>query len=214
MRSGNRRLWAGLLTFSLILLATGVASATTFMKQATIVDLLAQSELIIHGKVKNITDGIDAKGLPYTEVTIHVTETLKGQASGDYTFRQFGLLKPRKMANGLTNLMVAPAAFATYKKGEETILFLYKAAAKSGFRTTSGLGHGKFNVSVGGAVNQFNNNGLFQNVDTDSTLLDDTEQRVMATREGAVNQQGFVSLVKHAVNGKWVENGRMKNAHK
>ncbi len=214
MRSGSDRLRFGLWTLCLILLASCFAGATTFKKQANIVDLLGQSQLILHGTVKNITDGLDSHGLPYTEVTIHVSEALKGQASGDYTFRQFGLLKPRSMGNGLTNLMVTPAAFATYTKGEEAILFLYKPAARTGLRTTTGLGQGKFNISVAGAVNQFNNAGLFEGVVMDQSLLSDAQKRVMATKSGAVNAQGFVSLVKQAVNGKWVENGRMKNAKK
>jgi hypothetical protein len=214
MRSGSGRLRVGLWTLCLMLFVAGAANATTFKKQANIVDLLGQSELILHGTVKNITDGIDSKGLPYTEVTIHVSEAIKGQSGTEYTFRQFGLLKPRSMGNGLTNLMVTPAAFANYTKGEETLLFLYKQAGRTGFRTTTGLGQGKFNISVAGAVNQFNNAGLFNGVVTDQTLLGTTEKRVMATKTGAVNAQGFVSLVKQAVNGKWVENGRMKNAKK
>ncbi len=214
MRSGTGRLRVGVWTLCLLVLATSVATATTFKKQATLVDLLGQSELILQGTVKSVTDGIDAHGLPYTEVTIHVTDAIKGKVGADYTFRQFGLLKPRSMGNGLTNLMVTPAAFATYKKGEETILFLYKPAARTGLRTTSGLGQGKFNISVGNAVNQFNNADLFKDVVMDQSLLTDAQKRVMATKSGAMNAQGFISLVKQAVNGKWVESGRMKNAKK
>jgi len=196
----------------LMMFAAVTANATSFKKQATVVDLLSQSELIIHGTVKSVTDGIDARGIPYTEITIHVSEAIKGQASGDYTFRQFGLLKPRKMADGCTNLMVTPAAWATYSTGEETILFLYKAAAWTGLRTTTALGQGKFKVKMGGAANHINNAGLFDGVQVDQTLLGDTEKRLMATKTGAVNSQGFVSLLKQAVNGKWVEKGQMKNA--
>lgn len=215
MRLGSGRLRVGLwTTICLMLFATCFANATTFKKKANIVDLVGQSEFILHGTVKSVTDGIDTRGLPYTEVTIRVAEAIKGQSSGDYTFRQFGLLKPRKMGNGMTNLMVTPAAFANYKKGEETILFLYKEASRTGFRTTTGLGQGKFNVSLAGATNQFNNAGLFDGVVMDQSLLGATERRVMATKTGAVNAQGFLSLVKQAVHGQWVENGRMKNAKK
>jgi hypothetical protein len=206
--------WTKTWALLLIMFAGATANATTFKKQATIVDLVGSSELIIHGTVKNVVDGIDARGIPYTEVTIRISETIKGQASGDYKFRQFGLLKPRKMADGRTNLMVTPAAWATYSMGEETILFLYKTAAWTGLRTTTALGQGKFHVSMGNASNQINNAGLFDGVQMDQTLLGDTEKRVMATKTGAVNSQGFVSLVKQAVNGKWVEKGKMKNAKK
>src|SRR5689334_10541099 len=114
-------LWCLLLTMS----ALTSANATTIKRQASIVNLLRNSELIIHGRVTNVTDGIDQRGIPYTQVTIRVAESIKGLVSGDYTFRQFGLLKPRKIGNGLTNLMVTPAAWATFTKGEDTILFLH-----------------------------------------------------------------------------------------
>lgn len=213
MRSGSGSR-VGRWTLCTFLLATCFVNATTFKKQANVVDLIGQSELILHGTVKNVTDGIDSRGLPYTEITIHVSEALKGQSAGDYTFRQFGLLKPRSMGNGLANVMVTPAGFATYKKGEVTVLFLYKQASKTGFRTTTGLGQGKFNLSLAGATNQFNNAGLFDGVVTDQSLLDASQKRVMATKDGPVNAKGFLSLVRQAVHAKWVESGRMKNANK
>ncbi len=214
MTTAISRRTVGLWTLAILLLATCVANATTFKKKANIVDLVGQSEYILHGTVKNVTDGIDSRGIPYTEITIHVSEAIKGKTATDYTFRQFGLLKPRNMGNGLTNLMVTPSGFPTYTRGEETLLFLYKQAGRTGLRTATGLGQGKFKISVGNAVNQFNNSGLFDGVVMDQTLLGTAEKRVMATKGGAVNAQGFVSLVKQAVNGRWVETGRMKNANK
>lgn len=208
----RRRVFSAFLWCALLLLSVvPLANATTFKKQASIVDLLNHSELILRGRVVNVTDGIDQHGIPYTEVTIRVAESLKGQVSGTYTFRQFGLLKPRKMDNGLTNLMVTPASWATYTKGEETILFLHKSAAWTGLRTTAGLGQGKFNVQMAGATNQINNSGLFKGVYVDPTVLGDNEKRVMATKKGPVNAKSFVALVKQAVDGKWVEKGKMRN---
>jgi hypothetical protein len=221
MVGGNemKHRWAGssrtsFWILAVVLFAACVANATTFSKQANLVDLIGESELIIHGTVKDVTDGIDERGIPYTEVTIRVLEALKGDVSGDYTFRQFGLLKPRSLGNGKVNLMVTPSEFATYSKGEETILFLYKQARQTGLRTTTGLSHGKFKVSLGGATSQANNAGLFDGIDMDLTTLTDTQKRVFATKSGAVNAQAFVSLVKQAVSEKWVETGRMKNAQK
>lgn len=159
-RTGLFRAGWGVLLIAMF--AAVAANATTFRRAATIVDLLKESDLIVHGRVTNLTDGLDQRGVPYTEVTLQVAETIKGQAGHSYKFRQFGLLKPRKLGNGMVNLMVTPAAWATYRKGEETILFLHKPAAWTGLQTTSGLGQGKFNVSLGGVVNQVNNAGLFQ----------------------------------------------------
>lgn len=195
-----------------ILAAVSITTATTSTRQLNLVDLVGQSQLILHGTVKSVTDGIDSRGIPYTEVTIRVSEALRGDIKGEYTFRQFGLLKPRSMGNGTVNLMVTPAGWATYTKGEETILFLYKRAAWTGLQTTVGLGQGKFKVQMAGAMNQMSNAGLFQNVAIDSSLLGSREQRALLTQKGAVNVNAFVSLVRQAVQGKWIEAGRMRHA--
>lgn len=196
-----------------LLLASASAYATTFKKQLTLVDLLQESELIVRARVKAVTDGVDARGIPYTEVTLQVAEALKGQVAGNYTFRQFGLLTPRRMGNGRVNLMVTPAEWATYAKGQESILFLRQAAAWTGLRTTAGLSQGQFKVSLAGAANSVNNAGLFEGVQVDSGLLSEDQKRVMATTRGAVNARSFSSLIKQAVDGKWVENGRMRHAN-
>ena len=209
---GQRRLCAW--TLLAMLFATTLASATTSRREVNVVDLVANSELILRGTVANLTDGIDDRGIPYTEVTLHVADAIRGQVSGDYTFRQFGLLKPRTMANGMVNLMVTPAGWATYTKGEETILFLNKRAAWTGLQTTVGLGQGKFKVSMAGATNQANNVGLFKNMAVDPTALGTKEERALMTQQGPVNVNAFVSLVKQAVSGRWVENGRMKHVQK
>jgi hypothetical protein len=181
-------------------MAGTLASATSFQKEANIVELLQQSELILHGTVTSVTDGIDEHGLPYTEVKLHVTEALRGQVGSEYTFRQFGLLKPRDMGNGRKNVMVTPAGWATYNKGEETILFLHKQAALTGLRTTAGLGQGKFKVAMGSATNH------------NTTLLKTNEQRAMLTGTGPVNVNAFKSLIRQAVKNQWVEKGSMRNA--
>jgi hypothetical protein len=197
-----------------MLFATTIANATTNRREVNVVDLVANSELILRGTITNVTDGIDSRGIPFTEVTLHVADAIRGQVSGDYTFRQFGLLKPRDMGNGMTNLMVTPAGWATYTKGEETILFLNKKAAWTGLQTTVGLGQGKFKVALATAVNQSNNAGLFKNVEIDQTALGTKEKRAVLTQQGPVNTNAFVSLIKQAVDGQWVQTGRMKNVQK
>jgi hypothetical protein len=212
----NRRglRWFGAWSLLAMLFAATVAGATTTPREVNVVDLVANSQLILRGTITDVTDGINDRGIPYTEVTLHVADAIRGQVSGDYTFRQFGLLKPRDMGNGMTNLMVTPAGWATYTKGEEAILFLNKKAAWTGLQTTVGLGQGKFKVSMAGAVNQSNNAGLFKNVAVDPSMLGTKEQRAMLTQQGPVNVNAFVSLVKQAVNGRWIESGSMKHVQK
>jgi hypothetical protein len=206
--------WFGAWSLLAMLFAATVVSATTTPREVNLVDLVANSQLILRGTIADVTDGINDRGIPYTEVTLHVADAIRGQVSGDYTFRQFGLLKPRDMGNGMTNLMVTPAGWATYTKGEEAILFLNKKAAWTGLQTTVGLGQGKFKVSMAGAVNQSNNAGLFKNVAIDPSMLGTKEQRAMLTQQGPVNVNAFVSLVKQAVNGQWIESGSMKHVQK
>ncbi len=197
---------------SALLLAPATAHATTVRKQINVVDLIQESELIIRGRVKTVTDGIDSRGIPYTEVTLEVGEALKGKPGSEFTFRQFGLLAPKRMADGRVNLMVTPTAWATYIQGEESIFFLRQPASRTGLRTTAGLAQGQFRVNAAGATNALDNAGLFERVAVDPGLLGDAEKRVMATTRGTVNARVFSSLVKQAVDGKWIENGRMRHA--
>ena len=180
---------------------------------ANIVDLIADSETIISGMVKEVTDGFE-NGLPYTEVTVEVSETLRGQVGEEYKFRQFGLKEPRKMDNGKVYVGVTPEGWSKYEVGENTMLFLHKAASVTGLRTTAGLGQGKVVFKGGNAVSQAGNDGLFENVDVDAKLLNDKDKRLLATKKGVVNADGFKSFVKRAVNGKWIEGGKMRHAKK
>jgi hypothetical protein len=195
-----------------MLLAPATASATTVHKKINLVDLLQESELIVRGRVKSVTDGIDGRGIPYTEVTLQVSESMKGQPGKELTFRQFGLLAPKRMGDGRVNLMVTPTAWATYSKGEESIFFLRRPASLTGLRTTAGLAQGQFRITGAGATNALDNAGMFDRVAVDPGLLGDAEKRVLATTRGAVNARSFGALVRQAVDGKWIENGRMRHA--
>jgi hypothetical protein len=194
-----------------ILLAPSGARATTISKEASLVELVGQSELILRGRVADLTDGFDERGIPYTEVTIQVSETVKGEAGREVKFRQFGLIRPRKAADGRTCLMVTPTGWATYTRGEDAIVFLGKPAAWTGLRTTAGLGLGKFTVRVAGAVNARNNAGLFAGVHVEPALLGESGKRVLSTQKGAVNAKAFLGLVRQAVEGNWIEKGSMRH---
>ena len=210
MRPNPVRRWAAALC---CLLACAAAHATVQERETNIVELVGKSELILHGRVESVSDGIDARGFPYTEVQLRVHDAIRGQVGSRYTFRQFGLLKPRRMGNGLTNETVTPAGWATYAQGEETILFLYKHAKYTGLQTTVGLGHGKFSVAAAGAANRASNAGLFAHVSVTPGLLADSDRRVMSTEKGPVNAKSFVALVHKIVDGRWIEHGSMRNEH-
>jgi hypothetical protein len=200
----------GLAGLCLLLVSTS-AFATMQQRESNIVELVGKSDLILRGTVKSVEDGIDSSGFPYTQVTLHVAEAIRGAVGTEYTFRQFGLLKPRSMGNGMVNLMVTPAGWTTYAQGEEAILFLNRRAKYTGLQTTVGLAHGKFKVSTAGASNDVNNSGLFAHVKVEPNLLAGSDRDVMRTNKGAVNTQAFVSLVRKAVKDRWIEQGSMRN---
>ena len=178
-----------------------------------IVDLVVESEYILRGLVKEVTDGIE-NGVPFTQVTVQVSEAFRGEVGEEYTFRQFGLTQPRKMENGRIYLGVTPDGWSRYEHGEDVVLFLYKQASITGLRTTAGLGQGKLAVSGGNITSQFGNAGLFEDVAVDNNLLNDRDKRLLATKKGPVNTESFISFVRRAVKGNWIEGGKMRHAKK
>ena len=123
--------------------------------------MVAQAQHIISGEVLSVTDGFDEHKRPYTEITIRVGSAVKGQLGEDslYTFRQFGLAKPRPMGNGKMYLGVSPEGFARWHAGEHVVAFLNPTLG--GLTSTVGLEQGKFNIQDGKAINQVGNTGLF-----------------------------------------------------
>jgi hypothetical protein len=203
----------GVLAIGLVLLGATHVQADSLQSRQNVVDLIEQAEIIIRGDVVEVTDGIE-NGVPFTEVKVQVKEAIRGSVGAEYTFRQFGLLKPRAMGNGLVNYNVNPAGWATYRQNEEVVLFLWPQARKTGLRTTVGLKHGKFAVKAGGAMNQGDNLGMFQDVEVDRSVLNDNDRRLLATKKGPVNAESFVSFVRRAVKDQWIQRGRMRNAKK
>ncbi|HKX83080.1 MAG TPA: hypothetical protein VJL58_02575 [Pyrinomonadaceae bacterium] len=181
--------------------------------EVNIVDLIDESELIVRGMVKEVTDGFE-NGVPYTQVTVQVSEALRGTTGDEYSFRQFGLTQPRRLENGKTYLGITPEGWSKYKDGEDVVLFLCKQASMTGLRTTVGLGQGKVLFQNGNATSQFDNKGLFENVEVNQSLLNDKDKRLLATKKGAVNGDGFMSFVRRAVKNKWIEGGKLRHANK
>src|SRR4029453_2675154 len=115
---------------TVLVAAIGGARAMTLSAgDANVVELLQQSSDIVVGTVHTVTDGIDERGIEYTEVTLEITESIRGGKAGVYRFRQFGLLSPRLAADGKRMRMPAPTGFPKYAPGERVVLFLRPAAA-------------------------------------------------------------------------------------
>ena len=211
MTTLNRIAWLGVMAIPVLLTLTGSAHADTLARRQNVVDLIEHAEIILRGDVVGVTDGIE-NNIPYTEIRVKVKESLRGGVSGTYTFRQFGLLAPRKMGNGLVNYMVTPAGWSTYRRNEDVILFIYTSAKQTGLRTTVGLGQGKFSINGGRAVSQQGNVGLFAGVTVDATSASKADSQLLATTEGPVSAEAFLSFVRRAVNDRWIETRRMHRA--
>ena len=197
---------------AVLVAAIGGARAMTLSGSGTnIVELLQQSQDVVVGKVAKVTDGLNERGIPYTEITLQVSESIRGNLSDTYTFRQFGLLKPRPVGDGKRTMMPAPAGFPKYTAGEEIVLMLRPSAQWTGFRMPAGVTGGKFKLGPGRVANDSNNAGLFRGVQLDKGLADENEKRMM-TADGPANPDTFLSFLRKAVHGHWVENGRMRGA--
>lgn len=201
----------GLIALAFVALAANRALALSLVEK-NVVDLLRESDAIVVGTVASVTDDIDPQGLPYTEVTLKVSESIKGALADTYTFRQFGLLKPRPTADGKMLMMPAPEGLPTYAAGERVLLFLAPQARLTGLRTTAGLIQGKFTIGPGSAANGAGNAGLFRNVRLDQGLAEGGDERLLATRSGVLNPDEFLSFLRRAVRGRWVETGRLEKS--
>ncbi|MGX1114036.1 hypothetical protein ACSSVW_003466 [Pseudoalteromonas sp. MBR-15] len=174
-------------------MALSPAANAMKLKQQNLQEMTTESQSIISGRVIKVTDGFD-NNRPFTEITIQVGSDAKGKLkeNSTYTFRQFGLIKPRSMGNGKVYLGATPEGFSKWREGEQVIAFMYKPASITGFQTTVGLAQGKFVVRNGKVENRFANDGVFEGLDTSKLTA---EQQNILTTPGAVDVGVFMDLV-------------------
>jgi hypothetical protein len=144
----------------LLLLAATPAAAQrgAYTRPRNMAELVSQSAVIVRGVV------VSAKVEPHPElthlstvvVTLRVAETLKGDAAGTFTFRQFIWdLRDRHDAAG-------------YRKGQQ-LLLLMNPVTRYGLTSPAGLEQGRFRISRDAAgreiaVNGYGNAGLLRNL--------------------------------------------------
>ncbi len=173
--------------------------------------MIQKSDVIVTGEVLEITDGID-KGLPFTQVTLSVKGSIKRNLALDsqYTFRQYGLLKPRKLASGHYLLPSTFEGQPTWTRGERVTVFMNPAVGASGLRTPVGLAQGKFTYSGSKTANSSGNRNLFTGVSVKAGKLTASESDMLRTASGPVEAGVLLGLVRRAVDEQWIEKGWMQ----
>ncbi|MCV2353236.1 hypothetical protein LNV09_03575 [Paucibacter sp. B2R-40] len=208
--SPRRRLLASALALSAANLLPQ-AQATQLPPQ-NLSQMIAKAELIVSGEVTAVKDGIQ-DGVPYTEVTLKVAGSAKQDLApkSSYTFRQFGLLKARKMADGRYLLPAKIEGMPTWVVGERVMTFMNKPAAKTGLSTPVGLTQGKLSINGSKAANSFNNAGLFDGVQVLTRgALRASEASMLSKNSGAVDINVLQGLVSRAVKNNWIATGVMR----
>jgi hypothetical protein len=195
----------GSLTVLLVALGIQATNAAT-VKSQNLVDLIQHSDQIVVGTVVTVIDGFDQNNVPYTEVTLRVSESIRGEEAETVSFRQFGLTAPREI-DGRTYLGVTPDGWPTWSEQERVMLFLHRPAHLTGLQTTVGLGQGKLQLHSGRLSNAAGNVGLFQNLKIEARGLSSAQRAMLETDGEAIDAKPFISLVRRAVQESWVEQG-------
>lgn len=205
-----RRLGLFPTAIGLALLCALPAQASQLVPQ-NLKQMIEKADVIVSGEVTKVSDGID-RGLPYTEVTMKVKGSIKRDlaTNSNFTFRQYGLLKNKKMKDGRYMLATKIEGMPSWAIGEKVTTFMNKPAKTSGFSTPVGLAQGKFTSSGSQIANSFNNRGLFQNMTVDPSVLNASEAALLQRYMGAVEGGELNNLVKRAVKEKWIEKGVMR----
>ena len=196
----------------LILAATAaMPSHASQLVPQNLKQMIDAADVIVTGKVTGITDGME-NGLPFTEVTMKVDSSIKRDmaANSTYKFRQYGLLKARKLQDGRYLLPTKIEGMATWTVGEKVTTFMNVPARRTRMTTPVGMAQGKFTYSGSQAANSFDNRNLFKGMSVDAGKLNSKESAMLAKPAGAVEGEVLMNFVRRAVKEQWTEKGVMR----
>ncbi|UHQ20741.1 hypothetical protein LVB87_06250 [Lysobacter sp. KIS68-7] len=188
------------------------AAIASTVQPRNVVHLLEDAQDIVVGSVTQVSDGIDPNGVPYTEVTLGVGETLRGDATHTLVFRQFGLLAPRVLPDGRTLYAVRPQGWPQFAAGERVLLFLTPPARQTGLRTTVGLLQGKLTMTGDRLQSSAGEGALFDAVDTRSAPLTTNERAIVDAPTASYDADAFLAFLRRAIAQRWVETGSVRHA--
>lgn len=186
------------------------AASTTGQNLA---DLILQSERILMGTVEDLSDGFTDRGVPYTEINLSVTESLKGGETSRYVFRQFGLLDPSHADLSIGYPGIQPQGFVHWESGESVLVFLHQPARLSGLQTTVGLSQGKLNQVDNRFESKDGLSHLFDSLVIEAGDLTPDQVDMLNGNGLVVHADSLLALVRRAVDENWVEKGLMRHAN-
>ena len=183
------------------LTAVTVTRATTMSAPANLAKLVHDASVIVSGRVTSVRTARTGS-LSHVEITLDVARDLRGNAGRTFTFRQIGMAAPEGMSQGRTYVGGVPG-LPQYREGEQVLLFL-GPESHAGYRTTVGLGQGKFDYAAGNVQNETANRGLFQALPmAKAGTLSVNQSAMIDTTKGFVSADAFVALVDRAVKENW-----------
>jgi len=203
--------WPGLFLAFLGVLSLAPAQASQLVPQ-NLKQMIQAADVIVSGDVAQVRDGIE-NGVPFTEVTLRVKGSIKREMAKDsrYKFRQYGLLKNRKLPSGKYLLASRIEGMPRWTVGEKVTAFLNKPSPRNGLTSPVGLAQGKLTASGSKVANAFDNQGLFRGMSVDPSHLNAAEADMLANKHGGAVEGGVLTnLVRRAVKEKWIEKGVMR----
>jgi len=197
---------------ALMLTATPPLGATS-VKTMNLADLVGHSKRIFSGICQDESSGLDENNMPYTSYSFRVTDSIYGIADQQVVvIKQFGLVEPLQLGNGVTNL-TRIEGMPRYVPGQEYLLLLNKESSL-GFSSPIGLVQGAFLVQGTGTsrtvVNGMGNANLL--IDTSKSIQQRSQERQQNLSQtaplildevvkGPVSYDNFTSLVKSLLAG-------------
>jgi hypothetical protein len=189
-----------------LLLAALMTAAPAFAQQSALTvprnleQLVDRSAVIVRGNVVSarMERHPELTNLDTVVVTLRVRETLKGQAGGTFTFRQYVWdLRDRMNAVG-------------YKKGQDVLLMMIEPS-RYGLSSPAGMEQGRFRIERDGsgreyAVNSRDNLRLFDGVGAELARKGFTPSPAAASllakhRAGPVELRELTALIRQLVAG-------------
>lgn len=204
MRSLNTKWTFFVATVLLCLISTTLLMGTSTVKM-NLAELVNRSGRIFVGKCISISEStIPAPGggqLPVTIYTFSVAKSIKGVSSQTITVRQLGYRRPRFEKGYVFSIPGIPS----YKVGEEFVLLLTQES-QLGLTVPVGMAQGSFKIyhdqrtGKKKVVNGLVNAGLFNGMESGNfksyTRLNSKEVTLLARKEGAIEYEAFVSLLR------------------